>query len=369
MILYVANFRDGTGYSYAAINNVLAMDAAGIDVSIRNIYLNNRNLPLSQRLLELEAKPCKSPEIIIQHTLPSLMEKRGNCKNIACFYTETSNFKSTDWAAKLNLMDGIWAASDLQIQACRESGVTTPIFKAPIPCDYYKYTKSYNKMYIPELQNKFVFYFIGEFNRRKNLECLLKAFHLEFEPNEPVELLLKLNVVSGPNINPNDMVNEYIGSIKSGMKLWPKNDYYKREVVILDYMPDEAIMSLHETCDCFIMPSYGEGWNIPVFDAMAMGKTPIITRDTSMAEYITNKNGYLVPSYTEPCFGMLDAPAGLYTSRENWERISIPALMRTMREAYNNRDDPRKKQQGMEDAIKFHYDNIGELIKEKLCQV
>jgi glycosyltransferase involved in cell wall biosynthesis len=131
-------------------------------------------------------------------------------------------------------------------------------------------------------------------------------------------------------------------------------------------MPDSAIIALHETCDCFVMPSYGEGWNLPAFDAMAMGKTPIVTACTSMSEFINPTNGYLIPSYTEPCFGMMNTIDGLYTSRQTWERISVYSLRKAMREAFENRKDVSKARNGINNAENFSYENVGKQIKDKL---
>ena len=37
------------------------------------------------------------------------------------------------------------------------------------------------------------------------------------------------------------------------------------------YISEEDIYSIHSSCDCFVMPSYGEAWCIPAFDAMGFG--------------------------------------------------------------------------------------------------
>ena len=56
-VLYIAHFYEGTGWSKAAINYVLAMDAAGIDVAIRSVNLTDApqaNLPF--KLLKMLKK-------------------------------------------------------------------------------------------------------------------------------------------------------------------------------------------------------------------------------------------------------------------------------------------------------------------------
>ena len=53
-VLYIGCYRDGTGWAQAAIDYILAMDSAGIDVVPRAIKLNSNNPELPKRILELE---------------------------------------------------------------------------------------------------------------------------------------------------------------------------------------------------------------------------------------------------------------------------------------------------------------------------
>jgi hypothetical protein len=64
-VLYISNFKDGTGWSNAAINYVLAMDSVGIDVVVRSIKLNDKEIAPPPRNLELEKKSTKNCDIVI----------------------------------------------------------------------------------------------------------------------------------------------------------------------------------------------------------------------------------------------------------------------------------------------------------------
>ena len=115
---------------------------------------------------------------------------------------------------------------------------------------------------------------MGEFVSRKNIEALIKAFHLEFHPAEPVNLFLKIH---RPNTNPDECMKtfqDYVTHIKSGLKL---RQNYKEEIVLSGRFNRVDLLSLMNQCHCFVMPSYGEAWCIPAFDAMGFGKTPICT--------------------------------------------------------------------------------------------
>ena len=53
-VLYISNYKDGTGWANAAINNVLALDSVGVEVVPRAITFNTRDNDYPQRLKELE---------------------------------------------------------------------------------------------------------------------------------------------------------------------------------------------------------------------------------------------------------------------------------------------------------------------------
>ena len=53
-VLYIGCYRDGTGWGQAAIDYILSLDAAGIDVVPRPIKLNDRQINLPKRISELE---------------------------------------------------------------------------------------------------------------------------------------------------------------------------------------------------------------------------------------------------------------------------------------------------------------------------
>lgn len=360
--LFVSPFRDSTGYSHKGIDFILAMDAAGINIVPRCMKFNNVVPQLPERIIELENQPSRGCDIVVQHTLPHLMEKTP-LYNIGMYASETTKLP-TCWVNRLNLMDQIWVFNEQMQEAAINSGVETPIKVIYPPTNVDKYFQSYPKLFTA---NVFVFYTIIDFNRRKNLASLVKAFHCEFKPNEPVELVIK---VSKSGLSPQkcrEFINNLILQVKQGLKLYTDVNEYKQERVITDFLTEEQINGLHQSCDCFVLPSRGEGWSIPTFDSLGFGRSPIVSNCTGFASYIDNDCGWLVNGQWDYCFGENETFPFLYTANEQWFEVSVPHLTQCMREAYENKQlKEQKAQNGINRINNFSYQTVGQNIKKIL---
>jgi len=371
-VLYIGCYRDGTGWAQAATDYILSMDSVGIDVVPRPLKLNANDPLLPNRILELEKKDSLGSDICIQHVLPHMMDYNTRFKkNIGLYASETSNFSGSNWARKINCMDEAWVINEQMVDAAKESGVNVPIKIVPHATNFSKFESNHKKINIPNIKNSFVFYFIGEMNNRKNLAAFIKAFHLEFDPNEPVSILIKSNRYG---MSPEECAMEIknvCDKIKLSLKKYKNIEDYKEDLIITDYLSEEELYGLHRACDCFVMPSYGEAWSIPAFDAMGFGKTPICSNTGGMADYLGGA-GILVEGRWEPVFGMSDTFEDLFTGEENWYSVDINELRKAMRKMYEMRSEQesdkyaKMKRSGLSQAMKYSHENIGKLIKELL---
>ena len=371
-ILYISNYGDGSGYANAATGYILSIDEIGLQIVPRRIQFNDAN-QVHSRIQSLENNSVENCDIVIQHTLPSYMDYNGNFKkNIALFAWETSNFKKSNWKTKLNCMDEIWVPSRFLINSCVESGVTKPIKVVPHAVDTNKfYQKRQILDFVKEIKEKndgFIFYTIGEFNVRKNFESLIKAFHLEFEPHEPVELVIKTGIEGKPPDEVYLEIDRYLNQIKSNLKLYRKANKYKKEYVITARMKEDAINNLHYSADCFVTTSYGDAWNLGCMDALGFGKTPIVPASSGFLDYVSNKEGYLVNCKEEPVYGVQNF-VDLYTGHENWWSVDINHLRKCMRLAFESRNDIKhqnKQEFGKNKVFDYSYLKVGQIIKDLL---
>tara|TARA_R100001463_G_scaffold37658_4_gene80889 strand:- start:677 stop:1789 length:1113 start_codon:yes stop_codon:yes gene_type:complete len=365
-VLYIGNYNDQTGWGDAALNNILALDSAGVDVVPRSISFNNSHIANELRIKQLELNSTKGCDICIQHTLPNLYSYHEGLKNIGVFYTETLTFTESMWHKHINLLDEVWVANSQMAEACQKSLVNIPVSIAPLSLDIADYGDRYKDCAtMDNIESTFNFCFVGEMIHRKNIEGLLRAFHTEFHPSEPVNLFLK---VTKSGYNSQDTLSYFeamAANVKRNLKI---RDNYKEEVVVSGHLEKRHLKSLMAKCNCFVMPSFGEAWCIPALEAMALAMPVIYTKGTGMDDFCY---GWSVDSRPSPCYGATDSLGGLYTSKTKWVEPDIESLASCMRVAFETyKNSPQKysemQQNARSRAVKYDRLSIGRKLKELL---
>lgn len=368
-VLFIGTYREVSGWGDAARKYITALDVAGVDVVPRVIRIRPEFSEPHPLILQLETKKSTGANVVIQNMLPHLMDYNGHFdKNIGLFYTETNNLGRSNWSAKLNTMDEVWVSNQQSVGCCDRSNIKKPVTVVPIPCDPEIYTKQYPVVPIPFVnENTFVFYYIGEHTPRKNLQALLIAFHTEFSKKDDVALLLKVGMMGQNDQFIMQQMGQFCEDIKNALRMYD-NDSYIKEIILSQRITEEQLYSLHQRGDCFVLPSSGEGWSMPAFDALGFGK-PVITARKVASQFITDENSWLLDSREEPVLFNNSPVRDLYTGHETWEKIDIMELRKTMRYAYNNREETRAKGQlGRTIPSQYSYENIGNQMKELLLK-
>lgn len=276
-ILYIAPF-DHTGYGTASTNYLKAMDAVGLDVVPRRLKFNDS--PSPDIYTKLAAKSVSGCDVLIQHTLPHQYVYDANYFNVGMFASESDKILPL-WVESLNLMDLVVVFNEFSRDACERSGVYKPVVVWPHAFDMAELenAKLAEKIVMPPLiQNDFKFLYCGEFNARKNLPDLIRAFHLAFDNDEPVSLIIKTTKGDYPTEAAcYDALQKMVDEVKAGLGKYPDKNLYKKEIVAVEDLPRDRLLQLYNTADCFVSASYGEAWGIPGFECAAMGKEVICT--------------------------------------------------------------------------------------------
>tara|TARA_B100000287_G_scaffold2359_1_gene2318 strand:- start:1491 stop:2597 length:1107 start_codon:yes stop_codon:yes gene_type:complete len=364
-VLYIGNYNDGTGWGNACLNNILALDRAGVDVVPRAITFNNSNTTANARVRELEQNSERGTDVCIQHTLPSLYHCNTSVRNIGIFYTETNTFSENMWPKYINLMDEAWVANSQMVKASRASGVDIPIEICPLPIDLKEYSNIEDCASVGEFEGCFNFCFVGEFIKRKNIETLLRAYHTEFHPSEPVNLFLKLSMPGASSEQALQEFDKFSSAVKNGLKIRKK---YRREVAITGKLEKKHLLSLMSKTDCFVMPSFGEAWCIPALEAMALGLPVIHTQGTGMDDFCV---GWPVQSRLTRCYLANDSLQDVYTSLTSWREIDVEALASSMRIAYETYKNDKQqwknlKTLAIDKAQGYSIESVGRRMKELL---
>lgn len=376
-VLFIGHYREQSGWGRAAQEYILALDEAGVDVVCRAVKLNPVQPELPERIIELEAKSDKDCDICIQCVLPHHLHYNGRFKRNICIpFIDTFNLNEHVWMAEFENFE-IWSPCEsmndaftaLFLNSDTISRNINPAAVVPVPCDPSKYMSTQQKLDINvNLDGKFVFYSIFDLTPRKNMLGLLKAFHTAFEPWEDVALIIKTGKFGKTPDEVRSRCIDMNNKICQSLKLYPK-ELYNNPIFITEHLTDAQIDQLHALGDCFVLPTFGEAWCFPAFDAMGFGKRPMVTANTACDDYITLSTGSLIVSMDQPVSGMTDTFDEIFTGKEHWLEPSLVDLARSMKqeyEAFKRGGYLNKAKHGYERTLDFSRAVIGNKMKELL---
>lgn len=150
--------------------------------------------------------------------------------------------------------------------------VHAPIVVAPLGVDLVGFQPSGDDDALFEahrlsVDTPFIF-FVGTVEPRKGLDVLLRAFSDLAHDDDAVELWLAGQVGWGD------------GTLEAQFASHP----YKTRIRHLGFVEDALLAALYRRAKAVAYPSRGEGFGLPVLEAMACGALVVTTKDTVMAE-------------------------------------------------------------------------------------
>ncbi len=185
----------------------------------------------------------------------------------------------------------------------------------------------------PQGSRGFIFLFVGGAIPRKGIDLLLEAYESAFKASEDVSLVL---LVSDPNGAYQH--NSRIAEIKAAA-----TDPERRHILpISETISDLTLAQLYRGADAFVLPYRGEGFGMPLLEAMACGKPVITTAEGPSKDFCNDANSYLIPATTEPVPDQ-PPPLGPMASPFAWFEPSLTQLVKTLRHVYKNRDEAAEK--------------------------
>ena len=181
----------------------------------------------------------------------------------------------------------------------------------------------------PQGSRGFSFFFAGGAIRRKGLDLLLEAYTAAFDPGEDVSLILSVSGTAAAYQH-----NSLMRQIQDAA-----NDPSCPHVQpLLDSFDDATLASLYRGCDVFVLPYRGEGFGMPLLEAMACGKTVITTAQGPAQDFCSEKTAYLVAAREEQVPDE-PPPLGELAGNFTWFEPDFGELVRTLRHVYEHRDE------------------------------
>ena len=112
---------------------------------------------------------------------------------------------------------------------------------------------------------------------------------------------------------------------------------------------------LYGAAHSFVLPTRGEGWGLPIVEAMAMGVAPIATMHSGPTAYLTPENGFPLPVARQLQGGQAEP--------------SVEALRAAMRAAYEERGTAmaaRRSARARETALNYSRAAVAEVVARRL---
>ena len=351
-IVWQAMLGGWTGLSFHAEAMAHQMHLDGAHVMLRPVDHPFAGPAHSATLRRLTARAIDPGAPQISYVPPEYWDTHHPGYKIGFTMLEVTGIPG-DWVRCCNAMDEIFVPSEFNRRTFAQSGVRKPITVVPLGID--------PALFCPdgpsyEIGDYFTFLSVFEWGERKAPEVLLRAFTQEFSANERVVLLIKAN-----NHDPDVDVAEQVQAMDLRDGAAP--------VIFLFNQPlSEAQMpALYRSADCFVLPTRGEGWGMPLLEAMACGLPVIATNWSAHTEFMNTGNAYplrvrnLIPAQAK-------CP---YYKGFKWADPDTEHLQHLMRHVYQHRQEAQAKGQAasLEVLSQWTWRHTAEKIAARLLDI
>lgn len=323
-----------TGFAIALGNYMKALSEKGIEVLYNYIggAPETEPAPDDMYLTALTEKVADTnmPQIIWGQA-PLFFKNSGKYKIGHCEFEGEEWPKS--WVPYCNMMDEVWVPTKWDRQKAIKAGVNKPIYVIyqGVDPDYFHPDIAPMRIEIPQT---FKFVCAAAWLPRKNLGNLIKTFARTFQKAEDVCLVIKTM-----NLGLVEDIQKEIKKLNI-----PDNSawvYIKEEDWPNSYLP-----SFYTMGHCFVLPTHGEGWGLPIFEALACGLPTITTGYGAPNEVLRDKENKNKPL---PGLHLLDYRLSQartpyeYLKGAKWADPNLNQLSEKMRYIYNNYAKERER--------------------------
>jgi glycosyltransferase involved in cell wall biosynthesis len=225
-------------------------------------------------------------EITVRHEWPPRWDKpqRG-----AWVLIQPWEFGSipAEWAAQSGNVDEIWCPSRYVRSLYLQAGIPTEKLKV-LPNGYNPLVHHPNAAPTPIATHKrFKFLFVGGTIARKGADLLLETYLKTFRRSDDVCLVIK--DFGGTSAYQGQILSERIRAAQA--------DTAAPEIVYLDQeLSEQDLAGLYTACDCLVHPYRGEGFGLPVLEAMACALPVICTGGGATDDFATDEFVHRLPS-------------------------------------------------------------------------
>lgn len=351
-LVWHSSFASPTGYSGSSCAFVLGLDARGVEVRPLYLYGTDRDEfiqtgKLHPRIMQLQTRPIHLDVPQVVYAPGDRFHKNSGRYRIGFTMLEVDRLPPS-WVEQANQMDEIWTPTSWGAEIFQHSGIQRPIFVQPLGVDADRFVPATPRT---RLRDHTIFLSVFEWDVRKGWEILLRAYRAAFRPDDPVLLLLKIDCRT-PAANPLREIARLLPAPSPAAGL-----------IYNQTLSTAQLVELYQSSDCFVLPTHGEGWGMPILEAMACGLPAIATDWSAPTTFLDPSH-----SYPLPIRGLVPAESdNPYCQGANWAQPDETALVDLLRHVANNPDERQQKgQQAYQAARQWSWERSVDQIYQRL---
>ncbi|EJY56120.1 glycosyl transferase group 1 [Alicyclobacillus hesperidum URH17-3-68] len=261
-----------------------------------------------------------------------------------------------DWVQYIgNHVQEVWVNSEFTKMGYVKSGIPEKkIFSFPLGVDPGIFAMD-GSTYQLKTEKKFKFLFVGGTIFRKGIDKVLEAYTAAFTPADDVCLVVKDFGAS----------SFYAGQTYHEKVLECALDSKLPEVLYIDdELTPYEMAALYRACDCLVHPYRGEGFGLPILEAMACGIPPVIPDLGPAIEFTTPQCSYRVKSTVLTLPNSANLQTGLPAEIIDTD---VPSLVSTMKRIVDNAEMHRTvSREAALHAKRFTWSAVGDIVYEHL---
>ena len=279
-------------HSLALVNRELVAQLAHhaeLDVAIRSGEAETDFAWDAERVAELrrlEANPGVEADVVVRHRWPFDPHPPAAGKWVIFQPWEYGAIPRAWYDPMRFAADEVWTYSTWNRDRYIEAGLPEEKVHA-VPLGVHPVMLTEPEPFPLRTRKRFKFLFVGGTIPRKGIDLLLDAYVRAFGSADDVCLVIKDFGVG--TFYKGQTYERFIRELqrKPGA---PEIEY------LTDDLTPEQLRDLYHACDCLVHPFRGEGWGLPIMEAMACGLPVIVPDQGGAADFCTSETAILLPA-------------------------------------------------------------------------